>query len=64
MVRYATVTTIMEFGVEQNTVKYCRYYGIIGKENHIFEAKIQKIYSEEIGMCSNDINVEKKQCFG
>jgi hypothetical protein len=80
----------MEFGVEQNTVKYYRYYGIIGKENHIFEAKkyrkytvkklictgllvrkpiylkqkIQKIYSEEIGMCSNDINVEKKQCFG
>jgi len=36
----------MEFGVEQNTVKYCRYYyGIIGKENYI-----QKIYSEEIDM--------------
>jgi hypothetical protein len=25
--------------------------------------KIQKIYSEEIGMCSNDINVEKKTMF-
>jgi hypothetical protein len=39
MVQYATVTTIMEFGVEQKTVKYCRYYGIIGKENHKIEAK-------------------------
>jgi hypothetical protein len=39
MVRYATVTTIMEFGVDQNSVKFCRYYGIIGKENHIFDAK-------------------------
>jgi len=38
-------------------------YGIIGKENHIFEAKIQKIYSEEIGMCSNNINVKKKTMF-
>ena len=39
MVQYARVTKIMEFGVEQKTVKYCRYYGIIGKENHIFDAK-------------------------
>jgi len=39
-------------------------YGIIGKKNHIFEAKNTEIYSEEIGTCSNNINVEKKQCFG
>jgi hypothetical protein len=39
MVRYATVTKIMEFGVVQNCVKICRYYGIIGQENHIFDAK-------------------------
>jgi hypothetical protein len=29
----------MEFDVVQNFEIKCRYYGIIGKENYIFEAK-------------------------
>jgi len=56
--------------------QYCRWQGDkktralcltvrLGQQESVaFLQTIQKIYSEEIGMCSNDINVEKKQCFG
>jgi hypothetical protein len=38
--------------------------GLLVRKTIYLKQKIQEIYSEEIGMCSNDINVGKKQCFG
>jgi hypothetical protein len=37
--------------------------GLLVRKTIYLKQKIQKIYSEEIGMCSNDINVEKKTMF-
>jgi hypothetical protein len=37
--------------------------GLLVRKTIYLKQKIQKIYSEEIGMCSNDINVGKKTMF-
>ena len=39
------------------------YTGLLVRKTICLKQKIQKIYSEEIGMCSNDINVDKKTIF-
>jgi len=46
------------------TLKKLVCTGLLVRKTIYLKQIIQKIYSEEIGMCSNDINVEKKQCFG
>jgi len=38
--------------------------GLLVRKTIYLKQKLQKIYNEEIGMCSNDINEEKKLCFG
>jgi hypothetical protein len=37
--------------------------GLLVRKTIYLKQKVQKIYSEEIGMCSNDINVGKKTMF-
>ena len=46
------------------TLKKIVFTGLLVRKTIYLKQKIQEIYSEEIGMCSNDINVGKKQCFG